>query len=93
MWEDQLNDTNRQKERWSEEAERQKTRLPDLFKDTEGPKWLKPSTTRVFPLNSNFVLTWRGFVGGISAWKADSVGKMCLDTGSVPAKLKVLLSA
>ena len=46
--EDQLNEANRQKERWREEAARQKARLPDLFKDTERPKWSKPSTTRVY---------------------------------------------
>ena len=91
--EDQLNEANRQQERWREEAARQKARLPDLFKDTERPKWSMPSTTHVFLLNSNFVFAWRGFVRGLSAGKADSVGEMCLDTaldkatGSVPAKL------
>ena len=96
--ENQLNGLNRQNERWREEAARQKARLPDLFKDTERPKWSKPSTTLVFLLNSKFMLTWRGFVGGLSAGKADNVGEMCLDTaldkatGSVTAKLKVLLS-
>ena len=91
--EDQLNEANRQKERWREEAGRQKAILPDLFKDTE-----RPSTTRVFLLNSNFMFAWRWLVQGLSAGKTDSVGEMCLDTaldkttGSVPTKLKVLLS-
>ena len=39
---------------------KQKSRLPDLFKDVERPQWSKPSTTRVFLLNSDFVLAWRG---------------------------------
>ena len=47
-----FNETNRQKERWREEAARQKARLPDLFKDTERPKWSKPSTTLVFLLTA-----------------------------------------
>ena len=88
--EDQLNEANRQQEGWRKEAAKQKARLPDLFKDTERPKWSKPSLL-MCSLNSNFVLAW--FVLGLSARKADSVGEMCLDTaldkatGSVPAKL------
>ena len=85
--EDQLNEANRQQEGWRKEAAKQKARLPDLFKDTERPKWSKPSLLMCF-LNSNFVLAW--FVLGLSARKADCVGEMCLDTaldkatGSVP---------
>ena len=52
--------------------------MPDLFKDMERPKWSKPSTTRVFLLNNNFVLTWQG--------KAGSVGEMCLDAALDKAK-------
>jgi len=80
--EDQLNEANRQKERWREEAARQKARLPDLFKDTERPKWSKPSTTRVYLLSSSFVLAWRGFVRGLSAGKADSVGESITDVNN-----------
>jgi len=80
--EDQLNLANLQKERWREEAARQKARLPDLFKDTERPKWSKPSTTRVFLLSSSFVLAWRGFVRGLSAGKADSVGESITDVNN-----------
>merc|ERR1719357_1287143 len=80
--EEQLNQTNLQKERWREEAARQKAKLPDLFKDTERPKWSKPSTTRVYLLSSTFVLAWRGFVRGLSAGKADSVGESITDVNN-----------
>jgi len=80
--EDQLNLANLQKERWREEAARQKTKLPDLFKDTERPKWSKPSTTRVYLLASSFVLAWRGFVRGLSAGKADTVGESITDVNN-----------
>eukprot|EP00090_Calanus_glacialis_P012504 TRINITY_DN21085_c0_g1_i1.p1 TRINITY_DN21085_c0_g1~~TRINITY_DN21085_c0_g1_i1.p1 ORF type:complete len:1287 (-),score=515.73 TRINITY_DN21085_c0_g1_i1:63-3923(-) len=80
--EDQLNEANLQKERWREEAARQKARLPDLFKDTERPKWSKPSTTRVYLLSSSFVLAWRGFVRGLSAGKSDSVGESITDVNN-----------
>jgi len=80
--EDQLSEANLQKERWREEAARQKARLPDLFKDTERPKWSKPSTTRVYLLSSSFVLAWRGFVRGLSAGKADSVGESITDVNN-----------
>ena len=71
--EEQVNAANLRRERWREEAARQKARLPDLFKDTDRPKWSKPSTTRVFILSSTFVMAWRGFVRGLSAGKSDGV--------------------
>ena len=54
--EDEHNEANLLKERWREEAAKQKAKLPDLFKDIERPKWSKPSTTRVYLLNSGFVM-------------------------------------
>ena len=73
--EEELHEANAQREKWREEAARQKSRLPDLFKDTDRPRWSKPSTTRVFLLSSSFVLAWRGFVRGLSAGKAEAVGE------------------
>ena len=67
------NEANLLKEKWREVASRQKARLTDLFKDVERPKWSKPSTTRVYLLNSHFVMAWRGFVRGLSAGKTEGV--------------------
>ena len=73
--EEEQNQAVIQREKWREEAARQKSRLPELFKDTDRPRWSKPSTTRVFLLSSSFVLAWRGFVRGLSAGKAEAVGE------------------
>ena len=73
--EEELHQATAQREKWREEAARQKARLPDLFKDTDRPRWSKPSTTRVYLLSSSFVLAWRGFVRGLSAGKAEAVGE------------------
>ena len=62
---------NNQKEKWREEACRQKSRLLDLFADLDRPKWSKASTKRVYLLASSFVLAWRCFVRGLSAGKGD----------------------
>ena len=68
---EELLQNQNQKEKWREEAVRQKGRLPDLFADIDRPKWSKPSTMRAYLLSSNFVLAWRGFVRGLSAGKGD----------------------
>jgi len=59
--EEEQNQASIQREKWREEAARQKSRLPELFKDTDRPRWSKPSTTRVFLLSSSFVLAF-GFL-------------------------------
>ena len=84
--EEDHNEANLLKEKWREVAARQKARLTDLFKDVERPKWSRPSTTRVYLLNSHFVMAWRGFVRGLSAGKADAVGE-----GITDVKNKILL--
>ena len=48
----------------------------------ERPKWSKPSTTRVYLLNSGFVLAWRGFVRGLSAGKSEGVGEAITDVNN-----------
>ena len=80
--EEELNEANLLKERWREEAAKQKAKLPDLFKDIERPKWSKPTTTRVYLLNSGFVLAWRGFVRGLSAGKAEAIGEGITDVNN-----------
>ena len=68
---EELGAANLQKEKWREEAIRQRSRLADLFGDIDRPKWSKPTTMRVYLLSANFVLAWRGFVRGHHAGKAD----------------------
>ena len=80
--EDELDAANMLKEKWRETAAVQKAKLPELFKDVERPKWSKPTTKRVYLLNSGFVLAWRGFVRGLSAGKSEAVGEGITDVNN-----------
>jgi len=58
------------REKCKEEANRQKSRLPDLFAGIERPKWSKPATKRVYLISSEFVHAWRAYCKGISSGKS-----------------------
>ena len=57
------------KERSREEANRQKSKLPDLFTNTERPKWSKPTTKCVFLVSIEFVMAWKAFIRDMSSGK------------------------
>ena len=59
------------KEKWREEASRQKSKLPDLFTNMDRPKWSKPTTKCVYLVSSDFVLAWKGFVRGMTSGKIE----------------------